>query len=96
MEHAHKEEREIEKTQVTIVRSYKELRETGEQKKRAFRENIYKIEHLRLEDAFELNNLNLLLIIGCCNSLCFDIYIHLKNSTCGIIQQTLASSRHTK
>ena len=51
----------------------KELRETEEQKKRAFRENIYKTGHLSFEEAFELNNLDLLLIIGCCNSLCFDI-----------------------
>ena len=29
---------EIEKTQVMRVRSYEELRETGEQKKRTFRE----------------------------------------------------------
>ena len=41
------------------IRSYKELRETGEQKKRAFREKIYKIGHLRFEEAFELNNLDL-------------------------------------
>ena len=50
MEHAHKEERdckrhEIEKTRVTRVRSYIELRETEEQKKRASRENIYKTGH---------------------------------------------------
>ena len=43
---------EIEKTRDTRVRSYKELRETGEQKKRTFRER----EHLRLEEASELNN----------------------------------------
>ena len=78
MEHAHKEEKdckrhEIVKIRVTRVRSYEELRETEEQRKRAFRENIYKIGHLRFEDAFELNNLDLLLIIGCYNSLCFDI-----------------------
>ena len=60
------------------VRSYKELREIEGQKKRAFIENIYKIGHLRLEKAFELNNLDLLLIIGCCNSLCFDTYVHSK------------------
>ena len=63
MEYAHKEERdckrhEFEKTRVTRVRSYKDLRVTGEQKKRAFRENIYKIGHLRFEEAFELNNLD--------------------------------------
>ena len=100
MEHAHKEERdckrhEIEKTRVTRVRSYEELGETGEQKRRAFREKIYKIGHLRFEEAFELNNLDLFPIIGCCNSLCFDIYT-LKNSTRGIMQQTLGSPRHTK
>ena len=74
------------------VRTYEELREAGEQKKRAFREreNIYKIGHLRFEEAFELNNLGLLLIIGCCNSFCFDKHT-LKNSTRGIIQQTLDS-----
>ena len=65
MEHAHKEEgdckrHEIEKTRVTRVRSYKELRATGEQKKITFRvrENICKIGHLRFEEAFELNNLD--------------------------------------
>ena len=68
---------EIEKTRATRVRSYKELRETGKQKKRAFRENIYKIGNLRFEEAFELKNLDLLLIIGCCNSLCFDTYIYI-------------------
>ena len=85
MEHAHYEEKgdckrhEIEKTRVTRVRSYEELRETGEQKKRTFREreNICKIGHLRFEKAFELNILDLLLMIGCCNSL-FLIYIHSK------------------
>ena len=68
---------EIEKARVTRVRSYREPRETGGQKKRAFTENIYKIGHLRFEEAFELNNLDLLFIIGCCNSLCFDIYIYI-------------------
>ena len=95
MEHAHKEEREngkrheIEKTRVMRVRTYEELREAGEQKKRTIRENenIYKIGHLRFEEAFELNSLGLLLIIGCWNSLCFDKHT-LKNSTRGIIQQT--------
>ena len=71
---------EIEEIRVMRVRSYEELRETGEQKKRTFREreNIYKIGHLRFEEAFEFNNLDLLLIIGCCNLLCFDINIHSK------------------
>ena len=68
MEHAHKEEgdckrHEIEKTRVTRARSYKELRETGEQKKRTFRENNYKIGHLRLEGAFELRSLGLSLCV---------------------------------
>ena len=68
---------QIEKTRVTRFRSYKELRETGEQKKRAFRENIYKIGHLRFEKALSWTNLDLLLIISCCNWLCFDIYIYI-------------------
>ena len=51
----------FEKTRVTRVRSYKELREL-ESRKRAFRENIYKIGHLRFEEAFELSNLDLTLV----------------------------------
>ena len=49
---------------MTRVRSFEQLGETGEQKRRAFRENIYKIGHLLFEEAFELNNLDLLPIIG--------------------------------
>ena len=67
----------VEKTRVTRVRSYDELRETGEQKREpSERQNIAKLDIY--EEAFELNNLNLLLIIGCCNLLCFDINIHSK------------------
>ena len=72
---------EIEKTRVTRVtraRSYEELRGTGEQKREpSERQNNANLDILRFEDAFELNNLDLLLIICCCNSLCFDIYIYL-------------------
>ena len=46
MEHAHKEERdckrhEIEKTRVTRVWSYEELRETGEQKENLQRDRTF-------------------------------------------------------
>ena len=41
------------------------------------RENSYKIRHLRFEEAFELNNLDLYFIIGCCISLWVDIYIYI-------------------
>ena len=58
-------------------------------------ESICKIGHLRFEEAFELKNLDLLLFIDCCNSLCL-IYIYtFKKSTRGFIQETLDSSRHT-
>ena len=78
MEHAHKEKREIARD--TRLRRH-ELRELGVRKsyenwrteKKAFIEKIYKSGHVRFEEAFELNNLDLLLIIGCCHSLCFDI-----------------------
>ena len=61
------------------------------------RENSYKIRHLRFEEAFELNNLDLFFImVAVIRFGLIYIYIYtFKNSTRGIIQETLDSSRHT-
>ena len=71
MEHAHKEETRGAK----VRKSYEKL----ESRKGGLseRENSYKFRHLRFEEAFELNNLDLFFIIGCCNSLWVDIYIYI-------------------
>ena len=91
MEHAHKEKK---RRDARVWKSYEKLE--SKQGGLSERENSYKIRHLRFEEAFELNNLDFFFIIGCCNSLWVDIYIYtFKNSTRGIIQQTLDSSRHT-
>ena len=63
MEHAHKKE---ERTRDAKVRkSYEKLESRKEGLSEI--ENSYKIRHLRFEEAFELNNLDLFFIIGCCN-----------------------------
>ena len=73
MEHAHKEKR---RRDARVRKRYEKL----ESRKGGLseRENSYEIRHLRFEEAFELNNLDLLFIIGCCNSLWVYIYIHSK------------------
>ena len=78
------------------ARIYEELRETGEQKKRAFRENIYQTGHLRFEEHLSWDHLDVLCVCCAVIRFVFDIYTQIQKIQCAELFSELSILQDTK